>query len=148
MAIPSAAVASSDERLMAGVVHSMSLIPGLGLIVPLWIWISQRKWSKFVAYHALQALVYQLLELSTMIILAFLGVLVGAPFAGLYLSRLLDGNGGGFPVLIPVLWVIFFFGMFTLLALSGLAAGVSLVRGKDFSYLFIGSWLIKYLQED
>ena len=68
---------TSDERLLALLSH-LSVFMG-GIILPLIIWATQKDKSKFVRFHSLQAIFYQL-ALAGIIIL-FVIVLVIILFA-------------------------------------------------------------------
>ena len=52
---------TSDEKITAALVHASVLLLFLGPIVPVLIWTSQRRKSKYVSFHALQAMGYQAL---------------------------------------------------------------------------------------
>ena len=71
---PSAQQASQEERLLAAIAHSGAMLPFLGFIIPLHIWITQRDWSKFVQFHALQALIYQLAMPSAFSVVYLFGI--------------------------------------------------------------------------
>lgn len=49
-----------DERIMAALSHLAIVLPFMGVIAPTVIWVTQKDKSRFVAFQALQALVYQL----------------------------------------------------------------------------------------
>jgi len=51
---------ASDERIMAALGHICILIPYIGVLVPIVIWITQKEKPRFVAGQALQAIAYQL----------------------------------------------------------------------------------------
>lgn len=149
MAIPSANVVSPEERLMAAVAHSASLVPGIGLIIPLLIWTSQRKWSKFVSFHALQALVYQLVQMFLIIALSLLNVVFIFPILGVVMKALVGVEAPQFSManFFDLGWMALLFCLFAFLALLGLAAGINILGRHDFLYPYLGKWLAHYLAE-
>lgn len=144
MNIPSAENTSQDERVLAAVAHATVALPYVGFIGPLAIWITQRDWSRFVAFHALQALVFQILQ-SVVITLAFLcGFVEMIPFFFSTFSPAMDHAPE---------WLIFFpLGIQTaglclvlLLVLAflviGLTAAGRTLTGRDFQYPVIARWI-------
>jgi tetratricopeptide (TPR) repeat protein len=51
--------ATPDERILAGLSHGGIILSVFGLLIPVFIWITQREKSRFVAFQSLQALDYQ-----------------------------------------------------------------------------------------
>jgi len=142
----SAQQASQDERLLAAIAHSGALLPFLGFIIPLHIWITQRDWSKFVHFHALQALIYQLAMPSAFSVVYLLG------FWGLYgtmLGGLPDGLGGALPSGLLTLRCVLV-GMILvgwgLTLLFGLLGASRILAGRDFLYPLLGRWLVVYME--
>ena len=56
-------VPTQDERLVSALAHLTILLPLIGIIAPIIIYVTQREKSKFIAFQALQALAYQLVLL-------------------------------------------------------------------------------------
>ncbi len=146
---PTAHQASHDECLLAAVAHSAALLPFLGFIVPLHIWITQRDWSRFVCFHALQALIYQLVMPSVTLTVYLLGIwglygtILGAVPTGL--NRLGEGLPPGllslrclFVVLVIAGWI------FTIVL--GLLAANRILAGRDFLYPILGQWVAKHFE--
>jgi len=142
--------ASQDERLLAGLAHgSILLAPftnGLGgILAALVIWLIQREKSAYVAYQALQALVYQAV--------AFLVTMIawccwGALWMAMTLTPLL-ANSQAYEAAPPAgMWlglalVVVPLGIWCLTILYGLWAAVRCLGGHDFRYAIIGKWLEK-----
>ena len=144
---PSAQQASQEERLLAAMAHSGALLPFLGFIIPLHIWITQRDWSKFVQFHAVQALFYQLAMPSTFSAVYLLGIW------GLYGSMLdslpdrLSAIPSGLLTLRCVLVGMVLIGWgFTLIL--GLLGASRILAGRDFLYPLVGRWLVHYMEGD
>lgn len=114
---------TSDERLLALLSH-LSVFMG-GIILPLIIWATQKDKSKFVRFHSLQAIFYQL-ALAGIIIL-FVIVLVIILFAsGIGLGAMENAGAGGgkdLPAFFIVLMIIFYAGIF-LMVIAGMAYSI------------------------
>jgi uncharacterized Tic20 family protein len=141
MAIPSAAHASRDERILAAVAHGTVALPYLGFIAPLAIWITQRDWSQFVAFHALQALLFQIsmAVILTMISLCgFAGII--PPLLGTINPAL--GNVPEWLYFIPLgvqlIWVASVLLILATFIALGLTATMRTLSGRDYSYPIIG----------
>ena len=52
---------TSDEKVMAAIAHASVIFAFFGPVVPSLIWAYQRNKSKYVRFHALQAMGYQAL---------------------------------------------------------------------------------------
>ena len=141
---------SQDDRLLAGLAHgSIVLAPftsGLGgIIAALVIWLIQREKSAYVAYQALQSLVYQAVTfLVTMIAWCCWGALwMAMIFAPLlanpqaYETAPPAGMWAGLVLMVVPL------GVWALTILYGLWAAVRCLGGHDFRYAIIGKWLQK-----
>ena len=144
---PSAQQASQEERPLAAMAHSGALLPFLGFIIPLHIWITQRDWSKFVQFHAVQALIYQLAMPSTFSAVYLLGIW------GLYGSMLdslpdrLSAIPSGLLTLRCVLVGMVLIG-WGLTLILGLLGASRILAGRDFLYPLVGRWLVHYMEGD
>ena len=152
-----AAKPSQDDRIMATLAHVTTIMPFLGIIGPIVIWITQREKSEYVAFHALQALAYQL----TMLLGWFVGmgcymcsfILVFAGTASLPTGRTapaefsdpaaLFGLGLMFSPFIVFAAIVVAGAAFVL---YGLVGTVQTFRGKTFRYFMIGKWVERHLQ--
>ena len=130
---PPAPLTPSDERTWAMLAHLsilLNLVTGLlGLVGALIIYLVYQNRSRYVAYHALQSLIFQLI--------AWLGggILTGAAWAitGV-LSAILVGL-----LCIPLALVI------SLIPLGGIVygiiGGIQCNQGQDFRYWLVGDWV-------
>src|SRR3990172_297561 len=132
-----------DERLMAALVHGSVVANGLGILVGLVIWVTQREKSAYAAGQGLQAAVYQLLG---MIAIVALWVVWGIFYALTFIPLVQDAEryqdappplfwvGLGsmlIPMAVMVVW-----------GLYGLWGAFRTWRGEPFRYAFIGKSLI------
>ena len=143
------AAASSDEKVMAALAHGSIFLMFLGPVVPVIVWASQRKKSKYVSFHALQAMGYQALSFWLWIAVGILVALLSLfliPLAGTLMKDPQDAATIPFLFQVPI-----FLGIFGWMALSfaiGIAGAVFCLIGRDFRYPILGKWLERYLSYD
>jgi uncharacterized Tic20 family protein len=150
-------VPTPDERILAALAHITILVPLMGVIAPILIWVTQKDKSRYVGFQALQAVVFQLLLVLTW----FLGM--GCYMASFFISFIgMAGFGAGNPSSTPtsspgevfgVVWVLIPFLVFGLMILAGLAfviygiiAAIQALRGTPFRYALIGDRVERFLQ--
>lgn len=128
-----APLSEGDERTWAMLAHLsvlLNLITGfLGVIAALAIYFIYKDRSRYVAYHAMQSFVMQL------VLWAGGGVLTGLAWgATAVLSAFIVGL-----LCIPIACVIT---LFPLIAVAyGVWGGIETSQGKDFKYYWIGDWV-------
>jgi uncharacterized Tic20 family protein len=146
---------SPDERILAALAHITILVPFMGIIAAIVIWVTQKEKSRYVGFQALQATVFQLiLVLAWFIgmgcymgsfILSFVGM---AGFASS--GSTLSGPAQGFGVL-GVLIPFIVFGLIMLTGLVfiiyGIVAALQALRGNAFRYAIIGDRIERFLQQ-
>ena len=142
---PSASHASQDERLLAAVAHGAALLPFVGVIVPLYIWLTQQDWSKFVRFHAIQALIHQMVTPAATLAVYLLGIW------GLYgtlMGGLTNGPQGALPsgmIALRCILVSIVLGGWGLTVTLGLLGVSHTLAGRDFLYPLIGPWLVSHI---
>ena len=144
---PSTGQASQDERLLAAVAHCAVLLPFFGIIVPLYIWITQKDWSKCVCFHAIQALIYQMVMPAAILAVYLLGVW---GFYGTLIGRFPIGQQSALPagmLVLRCLLVSGILGSWGLTITLGLIGMTRTLAGRDFLYPIIGRWLASYTDE-
>jgi uncharacterized Tic20 family protein len=137
---------TSDEKVLAALAHASIIFAIFGPIGPALIWVNQRNKSKYVRYHALQAMGYQVFSFWAYLIgvlLIMFGV-IGLTMIFAFMSSD-SSNPPIFPFLMQPFIVLGIFGLFGIFFLYGFAGAVFCMMGNDFSYLFIGNWLKKKL---
>lgn len=135
-----------NERIAAALAHASVIVPTIGFVVPVVIWVTQKEKSAYVAFQAVQAAAYQLL----MVMIWFLGM-------GCYMCSIIGfiplqaGLDYAMNSSMEILFVFPFlvFGAVILLSLAwviyGLAAAVMALQGKDFRYLILGDRIEHFL---
>jgi uncharacterized Tic20 family protein len=146
---------NQNDRIMAALAHISALLPFMGVIAPIIIWVTQKEKSEYVAFQALQAVAYQLVMILAWFVgmgcymLSFFSMFLTIPFAG-------DSSGpvsrGAAPFfLIGTLFPFLIFGLIFiggfLFVIYGVIGAVQVFRGKDFRYIFLGNRLANYLQK-
>jgi uncharacterized Tic20 family protein len=130
---PPAPLTPSEERTWAMLAHLsilLNLVTGLlGLVGALIIYLVYQNRSRYVAYHALQSLIFQLI--------AWLGggILTGVAWAitGV-LSAILVGL-----LCIPLALVISLIPLGAIV--YGIIGGIQCNQGQDFRYWLVGDWV-------
>jgi uncharacterized Tic20 family protein len=149
---------SSNERLWAALAHASVLLTfilgiatgGLAVVifalVPLVIWLAFRDKSRFVAFHALQATVFQLGALAAWVGLAIVGValLIPAWIITVLLMVILIGF-----LLLPLTLVLTVALPTALVVMPlavlvyGLYAALEVYAGREFRYWLVADWIEK-----
>lgn len=142
---------TSDEKIMAALAHASVLLSFLGPIGPTLIWAFQRTKSKYVRYHALQAMGYQSLLFWIWIIGIFV-VVFGAVFLMVILEVIfMDSTSSDMPfapfIMQPII-VLGMFGLWGVFFIIGVIGAVFCIMGRDFNYPVIGTWLKKKVFSD
>ncbi len=144
---------SPDERVMAALAHITVIIPFMGVIAPIIIWATQKEKSRYVAFHALQALGYQLCMIAAWFIA--MGCYMCSIFSTV-LTIPLSSSGTGqsispfFFVGIAIPYLVF--GVILMGGLAfivyGIVGAVLTLQGKPFHYILIGMWVEHFMQQN
>jgi uncharacterized Tic20 family protein len=135
-----AALPSPDERTFAMLAHILQLFTGF--IGPLIIYIVKRD-SRFVAFHALQALLWQAIYfVVSMLFMVICIVLLFSTIA----TRSNPGASKGPPtelfILFPIVWLFFACGWVVSMIL-GIVYGIKANQGQWAAYPIIGRWSLR-----
>jgi uncharacterized membrane protein len=125
--------------------HGSVFAQGIGILIGVLVYINQREKSRFASFQALQAAIYQLVNL-------IIGIGLWLAWGGFYglsmipLIKLTEANPDAAPpaifwisltsMVIPLLFMV-------LVGLYGLWGAVATWQGKNFRYPLIGNWLEK-----
>ena len=135
---------SSEERFMAAISHAAVVVFGPGILVGVFIWLTQKEKAVYASKQGLQAAIFQLIG---MIVTMAIWVLWGIFYALTWIPfvsnpELLDGPPP------PIFWI----GMISMVvpllvmlawSMYGLWGAVLAYRGQDFRYILIGKLLPK-----
>jgi hypothetical protein len=137
---------SENERTWAALAHASTLLnlaaPGVGgIIASLIIYLSYKERSNWVAFHALQVTLFQLLQLAAVIILVGGSWVIGFIFSFITI-------GFGALIAVPVMFITFFLGAAILLAgiMYGIYGAFQVNQGKDFIYFWAGNWAAQFMK--
>jgi uncharacterized Tic20 family protein len=145
-------IPTQDERVMAALAQISVLVPFLGVIAPIVIWVTQKDKSRYVEFQSLQAIAFQL----TMILAWFIGMgCYMCSFFSMFLAIPLASSIESSPSVSPLFGVtmftpfivfgLIFFGGF-LFILYGIVAAVMTFQGRPFRYAIIGRRVERFLQ--
>lgn len=146
--MPDAVLASvpettSDERTMATLAHVLQLVGGW--IAPLVILLVKRN-SRFVSFHALQALLLQ--GLYFFIVMLLMGVAMVAIILGVALHQPVaqhDSLPPAFMILFPIVW-LGMMGWWVFVLVVAIVYGMKAGRGEWGEYPLIGALARKILK--
>lgn len=122
----------SDDKLMSLISHLAVIIPNIGVVAPIVIWITQKDRSEFVRFNAIQAIFFQLVFFALImlsVIIGFILMFIAIPLMGEEPTVLFWVSMGIMSLYFP-LWILF--------SVYAIVAGVKSFRGKIFRYLIIG----------
>lgn len=144
---PPSTLSTQDERIIAALSHISILLPMIGIIAPIVIWITQKERSRFVAFQALQAIAFQLL----LVVMWFGGMAcyMGSFFLTFFGTMARDVIGHSGPPIAFFLPFVMMFGMLGVMGvfiIYGIVAAVMTFQGKDFRYFLVGKWVERYTQ--
>jgi len=136
-------VVGRDDRIMAAVAHACALILGMGIVGAIVIWATQKEKSRYVAFQALQATVYQIIGIAATMLGWFCWM---ALYFVSFIPLMSAAEQGGEPPFFFWFALLLMFvpmGLTGLWILGGLWGAVRCLSGHDFKYLIIGNWLEK-----
>lgn len=148
--IPPASAVTAEERNWAAAAHAGSIVWFFGAVIPVMVFVAQREKSRFVAFHAVQALAYHLFFFLALIAFSFLIPLIVLPilFALTFLTVALDNETLMF--ILPFGIQLLFIGTFGLIfvgyLLIGLIGTVLLLSGRNFHYPLFGKRFQRYVE--
>jgi uncharacterized membrane protein len=133
---------SAEERVTAAIAHGVVIAYGLGAVGAVVMWLLQKEKSRYVAFQALQAAVYQLVGLLVYIIgWSCWGCLYGLSFIPMI------ANAEKYKDAPPPIFFISL-GLMGLWMLYGLWGALRAFQGRDFRYIVLGRMLERYLGQE
>ncbi len=133
---------TQDDRIIASLAHASIILPNIGIIFPLIILLSEKEKSRYVAFQALQALVYQYI-----LVIGWFTAIAGCTlsiFAMRFASIGFDTSGPGseLTIFLPFLEISFVLLISLGFFIYGVIAAVLTLKGRNFRYFLIGNWLL------
>ena len=131
-----------EERILSALAHGSAVIQGVGMLVGVLLYVTQRDRSERVAFQALQAAVFQFVGLVLTMGLWF----AWGIFYGISMIPLMQ-NPEAFEDAPPPLFFISLasmavpFALMLIWGLYGLLGALQTLRGRDFRYIVIGKLL-------
>jgi uncharacterized Tic20 family protein len=141
---------SNEERIWGAIAYASAIFLGIGFLAPALIWSLQRRRSGYSAFHALQALGYQVIAFTLWILTGLIVAIILLPLMAVEASTLGSPGGMADPEFIPfntvfISWGVFFGAMLIYFLAAFLAAGFCLA-GREFRLPLLGKWLARYLE--
>lgn len=136
-------IPTSEERIFAAIAHGSSFLFGFGSIISLIMYLIHREKSKWVTFHAIQAMLYQPFQIIFTIAWHFL-VFLPLNF-GLMILDLNRMDGGETMPLFMFTMFPLMFGGIGLTILLGFIGAAFCFMGKDFRYPVLGKFIENYL---
>ena len=132
---------STENRLLAALAHGSIFAQGVGILVGVIVYITQRDKSHYAAFQALQAAVFQFINL----IIAMAMWVIWGVFYGLSMIPLVQQPNSDPPALfwISLVSIVIPLGFMVIVGLYGLWGAIRTFQGKDFRYFLLGVWLEK-----
>ena len=129
---PAEAVPTQDEKTLAFLAHFLQLFGGF--IAPLVVYLVKKD-SRFVSFHALQALLWQIIYVAVYIV----GFIVF--FVAMFTAMATQPKGSppAFFFFFPLFWLGFMGGWVLTLIIS-IVYGIRAMRGEWAAYPIIGRW--------
>ena len=131
----------SDEKLMSLLSHLAIVIPNIGIIAPIVIWVTQKDKSKFVRFNAIQAIFFQLV----FFVLIMLSVFIGLIFMFISLPVIIKNPDAAPGVLFWVSMGVMnlYFPLWLIFSIYAVIAAIRSFKGKIFRYIIIGKLVEK-----
>ncbi|MBC8389842.1 MAG: DUF4870 domain-containing protein [Actinobacteria bacterium] len=127
---------SMEEKLMSLLSHLSILIPNIGILAPIIIWVTNKDKSRFVKFNALQAIFFQLIFFILMMFFIFIGVilmLVAIPWFDLS-----SNTEPGILFFLSMVFMFMYFPLWLIFGIYAVVASVKSFKGKIFKYAIIG----------
>ncbi|MFB0534926.1 MAG: DUF4870 domain-containing protein [Anaerolineae bacterium] len=140
---------SADERVTAAIAHGVVIAYGVGAVGAAVMWLLQKEKSRYVAFQALQAAVYQLVGLLVYIIgWSCWGCLYGLSFIPMIASAERYKDAPPIFFLVSLGLMVVPLGLMGLWVLYGLWGALRAFQGRDFRYIVLGRMLERYLGQE
>jgi uncharacterized Tic20 family protein len=131
-----------DECTLAALAHFLQIISWW--IAPLVIYVVKRE-SRFVSFHALQALIYQVLctVMSMLMMVVWMGGMLVMTLPGTATEKASKGPPTFFFIVFG-LFMLFWVGLWVLTFVLAIVYGIKASRGEWAAYPIIGRWARRF----
>ena len=139
------AVPTSDETTLALLAHVLQIFTWW--IGPLAIYLAKRD-SKFVSFHAMQALLWQFTMMGLGMVMGFVWMILFFLTVLPHMNKTPAGSQqppAAFFVLFPLFW-LGFLGFYGLNVVFGILYGVKAGRGEWAAYPVLGRWALRIVE--
>jgi uncharacterized membrane protein len=135
-------VPAADERTMATLAHVLQLVGWF--IAPLIIFFLRRE-SRFVSFHALQAVFLQLVYM--LVWIGFTVVWMAFIFGVVFTGNKAGPPPPAFFILIPLVWLVAMAGWVGMLV-TAIVYGIKAGKGEWAAYPVVGRWAHRVLEDE
>ena len=125
-----------EEKLMSMLSHISIVIPNIGILAPLIIWITQKDKSQFTRFNALQAIFFQLVFIALTMVSIIIGLILMFIALPILTASPNDAPGTLFWVSMGIMNL--YFPLWLIFSIYGIIASVKSFKGKLFKYAIIG----------
>ena len=142
------AASSSDDKIWAALAHGSAVLFFIGPVVPLIMWLMQRKKSPYAAFQALQAMLYQSLGFWVWILFVPVIIVVVLSVAMVLITVMSPRSENLSLAVLGMQLAIFggVIGSMLLYMAIGVIGAVASLMGRDFRYPFFGGRLARHLE--
>jgi uncharacterized Tic20 family protein len=137
---------SQEVRLLAAISHAAVLFTNIGFIIPIVIYMTQKKKSSYLGFQALQALIWQIAMFVFTVLTS--SCMVGSILIPVLLTtasqseRFVGFSGGGIFIAMMISVFSMIFGNLAFI-IYGIIGAVMTYQGRNFRYVFIGNRIEK-----
>jgi uncharacterized Tic20 family protein len=135
-------LSQKEERLLSALAHGSAILSGLGILIGVVLFVTQRERSKWVAFQALQAAVYQFIGMVVIVGMWIVwSIAHGLSYIPLFQSPEAFEESPPLFFFITLAAMAIPFAVMILWGLYGMLGALQTLRGRDFRYVVIGGLL-------
>ncbi len=128
----------TEKKLMSLLSHLSILIPNVGVLAPVIIWLTNKEKSRFVRFNALQAIFFQLIFLALMMVFMFVGIILVLVAIAIPWTNLSSNAEPGILFLLSMIFMFMYFPLWLIFSIYAVVASLKSFKGKIFRYAIIG----------
>ena len=127
---------SFEEKIKSLLSHLSILIPNIGIMAPILIWVTQKDNSKFVRFNSLQAIFFQLISTAIMMLFIFVGIILMLVSVPVVIANPNAEPGALF--FVSMIFFFLYFPIWFIFIIYAIVGAVLSYQGKIFRYILIG----------